>query len=77
MEPGKRYEELTLRRSGVKFCKPVVKQGAAGGVDEEFESKGKGLSLALMLRHSSLKVATMAMKTWLLWVRWSGWVTWP
>ena len=58
---------VTLRRGGVKFCKPVV--GAAGGVDEEFESKGKGLSLALMLRHSSLKVATMAMKTWLLWVR--------
>lgn len=37
--------DLTLRRSGVKFCKPVV--GAAGGVDEEFESKGKGVELGL------------------------------
>ena len=36
---------LTLRRGGVKFCKPVV--GAAGGVDEEFESKGKGVELGL------------------------------
>ena len=38
-------DELTLRRGGVKFCKPVV--GAAGGVDEEFESKGKGVELGL------------------------------
>lgn len=37
--------DLTLRRGGVKFCKPVV--GAAGGVDEEFESKGKGVELGL------------------------------
>ena len=29
----------------MKLCKPVV--GAARGVDEEFESKGKGVELGL------------------------------
>ena len=29
----------------MKFCKPVV--GTAGGVDEEFESKGKRVELGL------------------------------
>jgi hypothetical protein len=29
----------------------------------------KGFSLLLMLRHSSLKVAQIDMKMWLLWVR--------
>ena len=58
-----------LTRGGVlKFCKPVV--GTAGGVDEEFESKGKGVELGLDAEAFEFEGGHDGQKTWLLWVRW-------
>ena len=68
--------QLTLRRGGVKFCKPVV--GAAGGVDEEFESKGKGVEFGLDAEAFEFEGGNDGHEDMVaLGFAGSGWVTWP